>query len=150
MIKHKRAMSSTNGQSDQARRFLALRLALKMSQQAFAESLGISLRAEQNYERGARRLPAEVLLNVAKVHQIDPLWLLDGPGDVPRSLAVEGLNAERLAKAMRLVQAAVSGAGKAVSEEQVAHWISAVYRFYSENASGAGAESLVNTLIGAK
>lgn len=143
-------MSSTNEKSQQARRFLALRLSLGLSQQAFADGLGISLRAEQNYERGARRLPAELLLNLSKVHQIDPLWVLDGPGDAPRKLAASGVDVALLTRATRLVRAAVVGAGKDVSEDQFAEWVAAVYRFYSENDSGTGAEALVKTLIGTK
>lgn len=143
-------MSSTNEKSQQARRFLALRLSLGLSQQAFADGLGISLRAEQNYERGARRLPAELLLNLSRVHQIDPLWVLDGPGDAPRKLATSGVDMALLTRATRLVKAAVLGAGKDVSEDQFAEWVAAVYRFYSENDSGTGAEALVKTLIGTK
>lgn len=143
-------MSSTNEQFNQAQRFLAVRLALGLSQQAFALGLGISLRAEQNYERGARKLPAEVLLNLSRLHQIDPLWVLDGPGHVPRKLAASGVDMTLLTRATRLVKAAVVGAGKDVSEDQFAEWVTAVYRFYSENDTGAGAEALVKTLIGAK
>lgn len=143
-------MSSTNEKSEQARRFLATRLSLGLSQQAFADGLGISLRAEQNYERGARRLPAEVLLNLSRAHQIDPLWVLDGPGDVPRKLTASGVDLRLLTRATRLVRTAVLGAGKDVSEDQFAEWVAAVYRFYSENDSGTGAEALVKTLIGTK
>lgn len=143
-------MSSTNEQFNQARRFLAVRLSLGLSQQAFADGLGISLRAEQNYERGARKLPADVLLNLSRVHQIDPLWVLDGPGDVPRVLADSGVNEEQLIRATKLVRTAVADTGKEVGEDQFAQWVAAVYRFYTENTSGTGAEALVRSMIRAK
>ncbi len=111
----------------------------------------ISLRGEQNYERGIRRLPAEVLLTLAKVYGIDPLWVLDGPGEQPRRLDYTGgLDQKRLARAMQVVMAAVEDSGKTISGDQIADWVAAVYRFYTENASGTGAEALVKTLIGAK
>lgn len=144
-------MSSTNESLAAARRFLAVRVGLGLSQQAFADALGISLRGEQNYERGQRRLPADVLLKLAKVYQIDPLWVLDGPDDQPRRLGHSGhLDQDRLEKATQLVMTAVQDSGKQVSHDQIADWVGAVYRFYSENASGTGAEALVKTLIGAK
>ena len=46
--------------------------------------------------------------------------------------------------------AAVEDSGKTISGDQIADWVAAVYRFYTENASGTGAEALVKTLIGAK
>jgi len=144
-------MSSTNESPQVARRFLAVRIGLGLSQQAFADALGISLRGEQNYERGIRRLPAEVLLTLAKVYGIDPLWVLDGPGEQPRRLDYTGgLDQKRLARAMQVVMAAVEDSGKTISGDQIADWVAAVYRFYTENASGTGAEALVKTLIGAK
>jgi len=144
-------MSSTNESSQIARRFLAVRIGVGLSQQAFADALGISLRGEQNYERGIRRLPAEVVLSLAKVFGIDPLWVLDGPEDQPRRLDYNGgLDQDLLARAMKVVMAAVKDSGKKISGDQIADWVAAVYRFYSENTSGTGAEALVKTLIGAK
>lgn len=143
-------MSSTSELQKIAARFLAVRVGLGISQQAFADALGISLRGEQNYERGDRRLSAEVLLSMAKVYGIDPLWVLEGPEPQPRRLArAQGLD-DNWARALRVVMAAVMESGKKISGDQVYEWVLAVYRFYTENASGKGGDALVKSLIGGK
>lgn len=144
-------MSSTNEQSAVAQRFLAVRIELGVSQQAFADRLGISLRAEQNYERGVRRLPADVLMALARAFSIDPLWVLDGPGDRPRRIVQgNGLDQEILNKAMNTVFAAIRKTNGQPSESELSHWVAAVYDFYVQNNAGTGAEELVERLIGAR
>lgn len=143
-------MSSTNETDEAAKRFLAVRVGLGLSQQAFADALNISLRTEQNYERGDRRLSAEVLLALAKVYSIDPLWVLEGPEEAPRYLASAGNRQDNWAKAMRVVMSAVARSEKKVTGDQLYEWVLAVYRFYTENGSGKAAESLVRSLIGGK
>lgn len=142
--------SSTNGNVCRlARRFLAVRLENGLSQQAFADALGISLRGEQNYERGMRKLPAEVLLGLAKVFEIDPLWVLEGPEERPRHLASTGLDQETLTRAIKIVRHAFGAADKPMDDEQFPAIVAAVYQFCMNNASGAGAEALVDNIIGA-
>lgn len=143
-------MSSTK-YSSPAQRFLAIRTDRGLSQQAFADALGISMRAEQNYERGERRLTAEILLSLAKVYGIDPIWVMDGPGEVPRKLIAGGdVDAAILARALRVVNAAVAESGKRVGDARIAEWVAAIYRFYAENPSGTGPDLLVKSLIGVK
>lgn len=132
-----------------AQRFLSVRIEEGLSQQAFADSLGISLRAEQNYERGVRRLPAEVLLALARTYRIDPLWVLDGPDEHARTLApTGGLDHELLLRAIKVVKTAAAANDGRLDDEEFATWIGAVYRFYLENPSASGAEILVRTLVG--
>ncbi|HQR96714.1 MAG TPA: helix-turn-helix transcriptional regulator, partial [Thiotrichales bacterium] len=80
-------MSSTNEMKLIADRLLLIRTNLGLSQKEFADRLGISLRAEQNYERGDRAIPSDVLLSLAKNFDIDPMWILDGPETNPRPLS---------------------------------------------------------------
>ncbi len=142
--------SSTNEYVDLvARRFLAVRLENGLSQQAFADALGISLRGAQNYERGMRKLPSEVLLALAKVFEIDPLWVLEGPEERPRHLASAGLDRETLARSVKIVRNAFAAANKPMDDEQFPAIVAAVYQFCMNNASGAGAEALVDNIIGA-
>jgi transcriptional regulator with XRE-family HTH domain len=142
--------SSTIGNANLvARRFLAVRLENGLSQQAFADALGISLRGEQNYERGMRKLPGEVLLALAKAFEVDPLWVLEGPEERPRHLAGAGLNRETLARSFKIVRHAFSAADKPIDDAQFPAVVAAVYEFCMSNASGAGAEALVDNIIGA-
>lgn len=150
MIKHMGDQTSTKDQTGiVARRFLAVRLEQQLSQQAFADALGISLRGEQNYERGVRKLPADVLLELARQFQVDPLWIVDGPEERPRYLAAIGLDQQTLARAIRIVQRAFAEAKKPIDDQEFPAMVAAVYQFYLDNASGAGADRLVNNLIGA-
>ncbi|WFC42301.1 helix-turn-helix transcriptional regulator [Pseudoxanthomonas sp. SE1] len=65
-------------------RLAAVREDQRLSQIEFAERLGLSPRAYQNYERGERELPAAVLTTLHAVFGLDPLWVLIGPGRDPR------------------------------------------------------------------
>lgn len=60
-------------------RLVAAREAQRLSQVEFAERLGISPRAYQNYERGEREMPTTVLTALHAEFGIDPLWVLVGP-----------------------------------------------------------------------
>lgn len=59
-------------------RLAAVRNMSKLSQEDMCRRLGISRSAFQNYERGQRVLPAELLLKVYEEFDVDPLWMLEG------------------------------------------------------------------------
>lgn len=65
------------------RRLVSVRNASDLAQNAFAERLGVSPRAYQNWERGEREIPAALLRSLYEEFAIDPLWMLMGPGDKP-------------------------------------------------------------------
>lgn len=71
-------MSSNIDDSAIGERLHQVRLELRMSQQALADSLGISLRTYQNYERGDRPVSKEFLCAIMEVHGVDASWLLTG------------------------------------------------------------------------
>ena len=54
-----------------------------LNQTQFAESLGLSMRAYANYERGEREAPLAVLRAVYEVYQVDPVWLIGGYEEQP-------------------------------------------------------------------
>ena len=118
-----------------------------MSQQQFADALGISLRAAQNYERGVRKLPSEVLIELARRFEIDPLWIMDGPEERPRYLGNVGLDKATLSRAIRVVQRALLETDAHVHPDQFAAMAAAVYKFYMHNSTGAGADELVASLV---
>lgn len=65
------------------RRLTAMRTEVGVSQGVFAESLGLSLRAYANYERGEREMPVALYRALYERYGIDPIWLLEGPGEQP-------------------------------------------------------------------
>jgi transcriptional regulator with XRE-family HTH domain len=66
-------------------RLAAVRNMSKLSQEDMCRRLGISRSAFQNYERGQRVLPAELLLKVYEEFDVDPLWMLEGDTETGKS-----------------------------------------------------------------
>lgn len=64
-------------------RLARVRLAQGLNQADFAESLGLSMRAYCNYERGEREAPLAVLRAMHAVYDVDPLWLIGGYEELP-------------------------------------------------------------------
>lgn len=129
-------------------RLFVIRTSAGLSQQAFADALGISLRAEQNYERGSRKLPAELLLTLARRFGVDPLWVLEGPEPDMQPLAsARAIDHDVLVRAIKIVRGAVVHAERDVSDQDFAYWVVAVYRFLNQNPGGRGADELVGRLI---
>lgn len=60
------------------RRLASVRDRVRLVQTEFAERMGVSPRAYQNYERGEREVPAVVLKVLYEVYGADPLWVLTG------------------------------------------------------------------------
>jgi phage repressor protein C with HTH and peptisase S24 domain len=82
-------MSSTTGDVEIGARLKALRDVAKggkpMSQGDFAESLGLSLRAYQNYERGERPVSKELIRAGMSTYGWSADWLLFGEGEMFRT-----------------------------------------------------------------
>lgn len=141
-------MSSTNENILSAKRFLSVRKAQNFSQQQFADELGISLRSEQNYERGERKIPSDVITTVAKKFGVDPLWLLDGSKTNPEStVALHQINYELLNKSVSIVLETARELNIDPKTDKLSKTIVAVYQFYAENASGSGCEHLIRAML---
>lgn len=67
-------------------RLKAVREKARLLQPEFAERLGVSHRAYSNYERGERTISAEAIKALYEMFSVDPVWLLSGPGNDPRSI----------------------------------------------------------------
>jgi transcriptional regulator with XRE-family HTH domain len=66
-------------------RLCIIRNSYNLNQDDFADKLGVSLRAYQNYERGERTVSKELICAFIDVLNIDPTWLLTGKGDMYRN-----------------------------------------------------------------
>jgi transcriptional regulator with XRE-family HTH domain len=141
-------MSTTFDQQDTAKRFLAVRSHLNLSQKSFAESLGISLGAEQNYERGDRQISASVIFSVYKVFDIDPLWLLDGEEAQPCFIKNRGsLDKDVLLKAVSDVLNAIEMSEREVPFEIASKCISVLYSAYINDSDSKGTIEMVKVLL---
>lgn len=70
------------------------RMLLNMSQTELADQIGITFQQVQKYEKGANRVSASRLLDIAKVLQIQPAWILEG--DVTSDLEDGALSPEEI------------------------------------------------------
>lgn len=94
-------MSSTSDDKQIGERLYRKRNELGLSQQALANSLGISLRTYQNYERGDRPVSKEFLFAIMERHGVDPTWLLTGhKGEVVSSGEIDTHLMEEIIEAL--------------------------------------------------
>ncbi|EIJ44003.1 putative transcriptional regulator [Beggiatoa alba B18LD] len=78
-------MSSTNENINIGKRLLYLRESKGLNQEEISDSVGISLRAYQNYERGERTISKELIHALLSTYGVDPVWLLTGDGNMYRN-----------------------------------------------------------------
>lgn len=71
-------MSSSFDDISVGERLFQVRRRHRLSQQAFAQSLGVGARTYQNYERGDRPVNKELLLALYEQFHCDPTWVLTG------------------------------------------------------------------------
>ena len=67
-------------------RLKAVRDNSRLPQSEFAQRLGLAPRTYQNYEIGERTISAEAIKALYEMFSVDPVWLLSGPGNDPRSI----------------------------------------------------------------
>jgi transcriptional regulator with XRE-family HTH domain len=65
------------------------RKALKISQEKLAEALGLTFQQVQKYERGANRISASKLYEIARALRVSIAWFFEGLGD-PTAEPAEG------------------------------------------------------------
>lgn len=83
-------MASTIENDEVGARLRDLRVKSDLSQRQFADFLGISLRAYQNYERGERRVSADIARKLSEKSGVNPDWLLSGTGQMYKDNASYG------------------------------------------------------------
>jgi transcriptional regulator with XRE-family HTH domain len=62
------------------KRLKIIRKHFSLSQTAMSELTGTSLRAYQNYERGEREFPVDLLRALYESLKVDPVWVMTGAG----------------------------------------------------------------------
>lgn len=67
-------------------RLKVVREKARLLQPEFAQRLGLAPRTYQNYEIGERTISAEAIKALYEMFSVDPVWLLSGPGNDPRSI----------------------------------------------------------------
>jgi transcriptional regulator with XRE-family HTH domain len=102
----------------------------RLSQVEFAERLGLSPRAYQNYERGERELPSAVLVSLHEVFGLDPLWILIGPERSARKAAAG--SADLLEQIIIGVETHLQRTHKKLAAAKKARMIRVLYLHFSD------------------
>ena len=128
-------MSSSYIKSSLSRAFLRTRLKYKLSQQAFADSLGIPLSDVQKYERGETRLPFNLIMYLIDINEADTLELFYESGTVLReNVDNEVLDLALMERAFKVVLSSVEESNKTISVGRFSHILMAVYSFYDKDS----------------
>lgn len=113
-------------------RIAAVRASSGLSQNEFAESLGLSPRAYANYERGEREMPVALFKSLCESYRIDPVWLLVGPGEEPVRVTARRLDGELLEAIVRLIEDWLIKNRRTLKPPKKARLIRLAYEHYSE------------------
>jgi transcriptional regulator with XRE-family HTH domain len=127
------------------RRLAAVRASTGLSQTAFAQTLGLSLRAYANYERGEREAPVALFREILEQYGIDPIWLLSGSGDVPQKTAARVMDFDFVDRMSQAINERLDAAGKRLKQEQRNTILRALYEMSLEQ--GEPSEADIKRLI---
>ncbi|HET8555210.1 MAG TPA: helix-turn-helix transcriptional regulator [Rhodanobacteraceae bacterium] len=108
-------------------RLASIRASTGLSQNAFADSLGLSARAYANYERGEREMPVALFRALFDEHGVDPLWLLVGPEPEPVQAMERRLDMGLLEDVVRVVEGGLHRANKKLKPDKKARLIRLAY-----------------------
>lgn len=126
-------LSTQESDSAIGRRIAAIRAASGLSQNDFAESLGLSPRAYGNYERGEREVPVALFKTLYELHSIDPVWLLTGPGPEPVKASERRVDGDLLETLIRMIEDWLSKHRRTLKPEKKARLIRLAYEHCSES-----------------
>ena len=115
------------------RRLAGVREHNRLRQTEFAERIGLSPRAYQNYERGEREIPAIVLRTLYEVFGVDPLWVLTGPGWVPADVPLQP-NLESLEAVVIAVEKHLARSRRRLVPAKKARLIKMLYLHYRDRS----------------
>ncbi len=110
---------------------------LKISQEKLAEALGLTFQQVQKYERGANRISASKLYEIAQALQVSIPWFFDGLGDPVSDDVEDGGDASAFAHGFLLTQDGVDLANlfPKIPERRVRRRIVELVRAMAEGAS---------------
>jgi len=121
------SIATTVQNREVGQRLAVIRAEIGFSQNAFADSLGISPHTYANYERGTRETPSALLRTLLEVHGIDPVWVLAGPEPNAVHAVERRLNLALLEEVVRMVERSLHHAGKKLSPDKKARLIRLAY-----------------------
>lgn len=122
-------MSSSTSPLDKVmigQRLAAVRARADLSQERFAESLGVSKRAYLNYERGEREAPLGLIKAVHDLYGIDVDWLMSGPDATPVDAATV-VDFRLISQIVGEIERQLAAHGRELKDDHRARLIKALY-----------------------
>lgn len=141
-------LSSIDENVVRGKRLVSIRESLHLTQTEFAEKLGLSPRAYQNYERGEREIPIQLVQSLHDVFKIDPLWVLSGTDEKP-ALAKDRNNVDVLLmeKILVLVEQHLTNRRAKLPADKKARLIRLIYEHCKDRHEGLANESFVRDMM---
>jgi transcriptional regulator with XRE-family HTH domain len=134
------SIASAAENADFGRRLSLVRSTTGLSQTGFAESLGLSLRAYANYERGEREAPVALFRALFEQYGIDPMWLLSGTEDAPQKAAARAMDFALVERITRQIDARLAAVRKKMKPDHRARVLRALYALALERGRLTDAE----------
>ena len=144
------SIATSNDNAALGRRLVAVRATTGLSQGGFATSLGLSSRAYANYERGEREMPVALFRALYETYGIDPVWLLDGPGDQPVKAATRTMDFPLVDSIIRWIDAELARTHKKLRPQARLRVLKAAYALSAETGrlDAAGLTELLAVAVG--
>jgi transcriptional regulator with XRE-family HTH domain len=140
------SLSTPEINADIGRRLAAVRATTGLIQADFASRLGLTARAYANYERGEREVPVALFRAMVENYNIDPVWLLVGPGDAPILLSKRRFDGALLELLVELIEDWVQKHRKPIRPKKKAQLIRLAYDRFSE--AGEVDQALLTDMLG--
>ncbi|EQD38243.1 transcriptional regulator, XRE family [mine drainage metagenome] len=144
------SIATPNDNAALGRRLMAVRATTGLSQGGFATSLGLSSRAYANYERGEREMPVALFRALYETYGIDPVWLLEGPGDHPVKAATRTMDFPLVDSIIRWLDAELARTHKKLRPRARLRVLKAAYALSAEKGrmDAAGLTELLAVAVG--
>lgn len=110
-----------------AERLRIARESAGLSQPEFADRIGYSRRQVSAWEAGATAPPIAVLIALRRLGNVDPEWILTGPGLIPM-VDVPPKEREREPRITRAIRTMAQGFGLLLPEDAIADLVNLVLR----------------------
>lgn len=119
-----------------ARRLEAIRRRFGLNQTAFAQRLGFARRTYLSWERGDAEPPVTLLEALKKEFDVDPFWLLQGPGDMVVSHGAS-IDWNRMHRLHTEIAELMRDLGLAPSPAQVSELVRGVFELFPDEEATA-------------
>ena len=126
------SIASPDLNADLGQRLTRVRDTTGLSQAAFADTLGLSLRAYANYERGEREMPVALYRALYEIYGIDPVWLLAGSGEQPVKAATRTMDFALVDTIIQCVDTELAAMGKVLKPAMRIRILRALYALSAE------------------